>query len=105
MHSTRAELIRRAFRSVIESRIGDVSDAPIAEITLIRDGNYCGRRFSLDGFNLIWFVDEQQIKLFDQSGALIHSLSTGEFCRNAVITASPVTTSPDTASPPLRRAA
>jgi hypothetical protein len=54
--------------------------ASIMETTLIRDGVYCGRRFSLAGYSLIWFQEEGQVKLYGPDGALEQSCSLSQFC-------------------------
>lgn len=58
---------------------GVVSSEGIRETLLIRDGFYCGRKFSLEGYSLIWFVEEDQIKVFDKENALLLSTSTSAF--------------------------
>jgi hypothetical protein len=38
---------------------------------LIRGGHYCGRRFtSPSGRTAIWFIEEDQLKLYDSQGEL-----------------------------------
>jgi hypothetical protein len=80
MSSSQAEFVRNAFRHVVTLHSGLEPTTSILETTLIRDGSYCGRRFSMHGYNLIWFIDEQQIKLFDRSGSLLKSMATRDFC-------------------------
>ena len=36
---------------------------------------------------MIWFIDEQQIKLYGQNGALIRSMAAREFCEGIAISA------------------
>ena len=80
MSATQAESIRKSFRDYV-LRHGGVDDAsPMLETTLIRDGSYCGRRFSLSGYSAIWFIDEQQVKLYGQNGTLLQSTSSRTFC-------------------------
>lgn len=43
------------------------------ESLLIRDGAFCGHRISLDGYRAVWFVEEDQVKLFDPAGHLLMS--------------------------------
>jgi hypothetical protein len=38
------------------------------ETTLVRNGTYIGRRFSLLGFSLIWLVQEGQLRLMGPQG-------------------------------------
>jgi hypothetical protein len=80
MNSTQADLVRKHFRDIVRRRTGLELPPAMLETTLIRGGSYCGRRFSLQGYSLIWFVDEQRIKLFAQDGSLLESTSTDAFC-------------------------
>ena len=52
----------------------------ILETTLIRNGAFCGRRFSLAGFSLVWFQEEGQVKFYSPLGTLEHSCSVDQFC-------------------------
>lgn len=80
MSSSQAELIRRAFREFVRRQSGMEPTSALLETTLIRNGAYVGRRFSTLGYSLVWFVDEQQIKLYGQDGKLLRSVSALEFC-------------------------
>jgi hypothetical protein len=80
MNSSQADLVRKYFREAVRRRTGQDLPTSMLETTLIRGGSYCGRRFSLHGYSVIWFVDEERIKLFAQDGSLIESMSTAEFC-------------------------
>ena len=46
-------------------------DALIEEAILIRDGFYCGRRFECESLQAIWFVEEDQLKIYNQQGVLL----------------------------------
>ncbi len=52
------------------------SQATIRESILVRGGMFCGRKFSADGFIVIWFIEEDQIKYYAPSGDLIASLNS-----------------------------
>ena len=45
------------------------------ESILIRDGYYCGRRFRLGELEAIWFVDEDQLKVYDE-GSLVRVIDS-----------------------------
>ena len=45
-------------------------DALIEEAILIRDGFYCGRRFQCGSLQAIWFVEEDQLKIYNQQGVV-----------------------------------
>ncbi|WP_417737010.1 hypothetical protein [Rosistilla oblonga] len=40
------------------------------ESILISDGHYCGRRFAFGPYTAIWFVEENQVKIFDPDGSV-----------------------------------
>jgi len=64
-----AERIRSAIRQQFYN-FGASEDVQTEETILISDGYYCGRRFRCDGFEAIWFIEENQIKFFDQDGTV-----------------------------------
>lgn len=41
------------------------------ETILIRNGLYCGRKFQVSGYEVIWFVEEDEIKVFGPCGNLL----------------------------------
>jgi hypothetical protein len=84
MSSTQVDAIRKSFRETVRRRTGMDTPSTTLETTLIRNGSYCGRRFSLHGYSLIWFIDEQQIKLYAQDGSLLHAGNAHEFSAAAV---------------------
>jgi hypothetical protein len=48
----------------------------IDDSILIRDGFYCGRRFTVGDCTAVWFIEPDQIKLFDAENQLLASLSS-----------------------------
>ena len=50
----------------------------IGESILIREGFYCGRRFMLDGMQAVWFVEENELKVFNPDGTLLMVTSATE---------------------------
>jgi hypothetical protein len=46
------------------------------ESILIRDGYYCGRRFETDAGAAIWFVEENQVKVYRADGSMTQVLDT-----------------------------
>ena len=75
-----AESIRSSLRSVVSQRTLIDSQVTILETTLIRNGAFCGRRFSLAGFSVVWFQEEGQIKLYSPLGTLEQSCTVSQFC-------------------------
>ena len=52
-----------------ELRLSD-GHAP-RESLLLRDGLYCGRRFEAEGGHALWFVEEDQLKIFGPDGRVL----------------------------------
>jgi hypothetical protein len=75
-----ADFIRNALRTIVAKHGALEEASSIMETTLIRNGTYCGRRFSLEGFSLVWFQEESQIKLYAPDGQLELSCSLSDFC-------------------------
>ena len=44
---------------------------PIEEAILIRDGFYCGRRFRCGPLEAVWFIEEDQLKIYNQQGVIL----------------------------------
>lgn len=61
---------------------GHEQDDVMLETTLVRDGMYCGRRFALEGFNLVYFAEEQQVKLYSPSGNIERRCTLVDFYRD-----------------------
>ncbi len=55
----------------------DVSD--LRETILIRDGLFCGRKFQAQGYSVVWFMEENEIKFFGPTGQLLRA-TTPEHC-------------------------
>jgi hypothetical protein len=64
-----ADIVRQTINETLSELGCDVSGG-IHEAILIRQGLYCGRRFECDGGTAVWFIEENQIKFYDRSGAL-----------------------------------
>jgi len=66
-HAEATESVRRLIAEVFRQlRLSD-DDAPRQSL-LIRDGNYCGRRFDADRGHALWFFEEDQVKVFGADG-------------------------------------
>ncbi len=72
-HFSGRQHVRDLIRQMLVAK-GARCDGIHEESLLIRDGAYCGHRISLDGFRAVWFVEEDQIKLFDPAGHLLTTL-------------------------------
>jgi hypothetical protein len=79
MHFQPTDKIRHKLREVVSQRLTSSTDTTIFETTLIRGGMYCGRRFSLLGFSVIYFFEEEQIKVYTPSGELERTCTLSDF--------------------------
>lgn len=73
-----ADSMRRRFAEYL-GLPGSAGDEPVHESILIQDGFYCGRKFSRDGYVMVWFVEEQQVKIYSPQGALKLTASVHDF--------------------------
>ncbi len=75
LHRTMADT-RTVRQSIQESlwALGAARESRWAESLLMREGNYCGHRFNCDGFEAVWFVEENQVKFYSPLGGLIEAL-------------------------------
>jgi hypothetical protein len=74
--------VRVAFGHWVQQRTGVAADE-IQETMLIRQGCYCGKRLSTQGYSGIWFVEEGQIKLLGPDGHSFGTLSVAAFLQQA----------------------
>jgi hypothetical protein len=82
MSTNIAESLRISLHNLVSERGQSDANAAILETTLIRNGAFCGRRFSCAGFSLVWFQEEEQVKLYNPEGALEQSCSVSQFCNH-----------------------
>ena len=80
MSTNIANSLRRAVQAIVSQRGNADGSTPILETTLIRNGVFCGRRFSLAGFSLVWFQEEGQVKFYNPLGTLEQSCTVDHFC-------------------------
>lgn len=79
MSTNIAESLRSSLQAIVAGRV-TVDGNSIQETTLVRNGSYCGRRFALAGYSLVWFQEEGQVKFYGPLGNLEQSCSVGQFC-------------------------
>lgn len=72
-----AQRIRKLVSDTFD-RLGVDSSTSFEETVLIRDGYYCGRRYRRDGWQAVWFAEENQIKIFDRDGVVKEVFSQDE---------------------------
>lgn len=74
MHdASMTERVRR-FVSQALAQLGQADAGEMRESILIRDGYYCGRRFETDAGAAIWFVEENQVKVYRADGSMTQVL-------------------------------
>ncbi len=73
-HIDALEAVRCAVRSIFV-QLGAAEGLQLNEHLLVRDELYCGRRFSVDGLQAIWFVEEDQIKIRAADGTVVRVMS------------------------------
>lgn len=69
--------IREIVRVKLSEMVTDPT-TPLRETLLIRDGNYCGHRFTLEAANAVWFVEEDEIKFYAADGGLAQIIKPSE---------------------------
>ncbi len=70
MHARRP----REIRQFIQQRFAELSPTAgsiVDETLLIRDGQYCGHRYRATDLTAVWFLEENEIKFYDQAGHVI----------------------------------
>lgn len=55
--------------------LGVAEPDQVRESILIRDGNYCGRRFEAGAAEAIWFVEENELKFYRLDGSALRVLT------------------------------
>lgn len=86
-HAELLEAIRQLARHAF-SHLGAQLPIEISENILIRNEMYCGRRFRCGELHAIWFVEEDEIKIYGENGALERVMSASEALRNTPLTLS-----------------
>lgn len=57
------------------SQMGATGTDSVGESILIRNGLFCGRKFRCSGYQVVWFIEEDEIKFFSPCGDLLKSTS------------------------------
>ena len=72
-HAQMIVAVRHLIADALARVTGDGAES-IRESILIRDGLYCGRRFETSAGYAIWFVEENQVKIFCGAGRVVDVL-------------------------------
>jgi hypothetical protein len=76
-HAQMIAAVRHLVADALARVAGEGPDS-IRESILIREGLYCGRRFETSAGYAIWFVEENQVKIFERAGRVIDVLQLEE---------------------------
>ncbi len=76
-HSQTLTAIRQIVREIF-AELGQAEDCQATEHILLRDDIYCGRRFQADGLQAIWFIEENEVKIYARDGSVARVLSSSE---------------------------
>jgi hypothetical protein len=75
--------VRNAIASELQALgVNDVAD--LRETILIRDGLFCGRKFQCQGYSVVWFMEENEIKFFGPTGQLLLATTPDQCVQPAV---------------------
>jgi hypothetical protein len=85
MISTPVERVRMAISAQLSKLTGQTVPS-LHESILIRNGLYCGRKFLAVDHEVVWFIEEDEIKFFGPSGTLISADSVVSFLNRYVST-------------------
>ena len=66
----RNERVLRLVQQTFEELGADAAEPPRQTI-LVRDGYYCGYRFTGEAHQAVWFVEEDQVKFYGPDGSLL----------------------------------
>ena len=74
------ERIRNGIRTVMAQwsrHAGEIEQ----ETILIQNGHYCGRRFRSSELEAVWFLEEEQLKLYHRDGSLLEVYSINQIMK------------------------
>jgi hypothetical protein len=72
-------------RKAVNGRLAQMSGSEpnsVYETILIRNGLFCGRKFQWQGYEVVWFMEEDEIKFFSPCGNLLTAESIIPFLEN-----------------------
>ena len=97
-NSQRLSNVRNAFTQWLKSQDGEPDRiTPGSESIVIRGGFYCGRRFNAQSHHAMWFLEEDELKIFDSAGQIVCSMHSSEIDRWARIANNEATPQSETA--------
>ncbi len=66
----------RAFIEQVFQQLDKYTTLPLREVALIRDGQYCGHRFTSRELTAVWFFEEDQVKIYGSDHRLLQVETT-----------------------------
>jgi hypothetical protein len=72
--------LTESVRCLVTEAFAELGSPPATEVRetiLIRDGGYCGRRFENDQAAAVWFVEEDQLKVYRADGTIHRVMRLG----------------------------
>ena len=70
MTVTPVERVRSAITEKLQEYAGRQIDS-LRETILIQNGLFCGRKFQAEGYEVVWFLEEDELKFFGPTGELL----------------------------------
>ena len=73
-----------AIRHLIHDTFLEMGARPpvnMSEHILVRDETYCGRRFRAGDYQAIWFIEEDELKIYSPDGAVVRVMSASHVLR------------------------
>jgi|694.fasta_scaffold00106_26 hypothetical protein len=83
MLQTHVERVRQAIHEQL-AQIAAQTVESIHETILIRNGLFCGRKFQWSGYEVIWFLEEDQIKFYGPCGNLLTTTPVAELVQEDI---------------------
>lgn len=96
--------VRKAVTDRLAQMSGTVPSS-VYETILIRNGLFCGRKFQWQGYEVVWFLEEDEIKFFGPCGNLLFADAIVPFLESLQETGGEGLVSPTESLPSDRQAA
>ena len=77
-NSKRLSTVRAAIEGYLASQADQAGCEIVTESILIRDEHYCGRRFTTSTHQAVWFIEEDQVKIYAADRSLCCVMSADE---------------------------
>jgi hypothetical protein len=80
-HSLQLERIRHFVQQTFVQFSADAS-SNVRETILVQNGYYCGRRFTCNELQAVWFVEEGELKFYGPDGTVLKVTETDALARD-----------------------